>query len=516
MTADAFEQAVSSAQSTLSLLDHAHLPSWTGAAADAYRAYVLRIKAVVETYVSLLTRAASHLSAAEPLVVRANLLAESAADECNRARDRRRALMAQIPSDIEPAQRDRVVAGIERVTDAIMANGMDLGRNCISTLLTTFDDLERALGSIDAELADLTLPQPPDVGPPTLYALVRRLQEAVGDTRTARLLLSLINGLAPLSSVFIQALLAKDAHGNYRLSAEERQFILSHLSEAELNSLMKLPNDQLEDLIRHSTPETVDLLADADDSGRIRPEWADVGPHAQNWELRPVADPPPSGRTLLAQGGLGDCATLASLGAIEAAHPGLLASNITANADSGTYTVRLYDKDGKPFTVTVDSSVPTGYAQGQGPMNVYQIYEKAIAAASARGLLDVNDERGGYNDINGAWPENVAPHITGHPSTASTMADAGDLSHLNDRIQGGEAVNATTRFSNDPNDPIVNKYYGGASPILATGHVYYVTSVDSDGTVHLSNPWGSPSYDVTMPMADFRHAFGNISYTPTR
>lgn len=186
-----------------------------------------------------------------------------------------------------------------------------------------------------------------------------------------------------------------------------------------------------------------------------------------------------SGFTDIDQGGLGDCATLASLAAAQAADPTFLERHVRENAN-GTYTVTLYDEAGSPVQVTVNGYIP---ADGDNPayngneldgeLTWASIYEKAMAQYQG----------GGYGEIDGA---NTADRLATTLGTGNSTMDLPSIApplatylSLQDAFEDGK--------------PII---LGGG------GHAYSVVGFE-DGRILVSNPWGGDGSVVAMTPEQF-------------
>lgn len=525
-----FTESARTMRATIDLLHNARLTGWSGTAGDAYRGYVGRLATAVSDYQSLLIDVGNILADAEPSIVAANGHASTIATQWNQATTSHADLKARRDIESNPLFRAALTLQLGWFIQTVGGACVVAASNLSHTLTTLHEDLTARLRSRSSALAGLTLPDLPSEGPRTIYSPITDLQWLLGQTAAAEDILELLNGPIGALAKPIDLLLARNPDGSYRLSPEERAWILTHLDHDQLANVLRGDSTRIEELLATLDRDAIVLLADADTRGVIRPEWADVGPHQLTWQERPVVDDASqlqSGLDSLQQGGLGDCTTLSTLGAVERATPGFLASHIQPNPDNGTYTVTLYDKDGNPVKVTVDSSLPAGpdgtggYANGSQPgepMTTYQIYEKAVASASARGIIDLNDNRPGYNDLNGVALDSVASAVTGSPTEyRDNSGSALSPADINSRIAGGHAINTAISVPVPNGDPTIAQWVSGSGP-LYTGHAYTVmgvTEVDGVQMVQLKNPWG-PGYDVQIPYNDWKKVCYGTSTSATR
>ncbi len=275
-------------------------------------------------------------------------------------------------------------------------------------------------------------------------------------------------------------------------------------------------------IVSKASTETLDRLASFTDD--LQPDFRDVGGDGAREDPESVAnqaewtdiphelfvtdaddpDGPAVKPTDLRQGAIGDCWLIATMGAIAQQQPGLIEDAITAN-DNGTYTVRLYTKDGDPVYVTVTPDLPgidgapvfvKNPSGRDGPAELWpHLLEKAAA-----------QYRGTYGDIESDWPSEAITMLTGtDPQTYQgglfSNPDPPSLSSLSATLNTGGLILLST-----DNKDRTSLYSDGT---IVQRHAYYVQSVDeSNGTVTIVNPWGLQSYPpITMSYEDFRASF---------
>lgn len=187
------------------------------------------------------------------------------------------------------------------------------------------------------------------------------------------------------------------------------------------------------------------------------------------------------GLTDIDQGGIGDCATLASIAAAQAADPTFLDRHIQENPN-GTYTVTVYDEGGNPVEVTVNGYVPADGGNPayngdelDGEITWASIYEKAMAQYQG----------GNYVEIDGAYtPDRLATTI----GTGSSNIDLPRSSLI-----PPELTYAQMQQAFEDGKPIV---LGGG------GHAYSVVGFEN-GQVLVMNPWGGEGSVVAMTPEQF-------------
>lgn len=471
-------------------LDDADLDSWTGPAADTYRDFVQAFRADLTELSGALQSAVGAMEAAAP-VLRAigNGPATEAANTCNLARRDMSALDAAVKAGREPFFK----AWIDRLTVLhVMSTGMGYGQDAINQTQSLLDGLAETLAKLDGVIRDIRFPKPGALKgvDGSLLNPVTKAEQSSGDDDAAQRALSSLT----LTAIFGFPSLTTTLQN---LTPAERTYVLEHLPPGTLDRLLaqldpKRDHDTYEWLSRNLSLDQLDQLATADPNHVWHPSFTDDS-NNYSWGQQGIANPPDASLGSLHQGQLGDCHLLASLGALQRSDPGFLNQHITTNPN-GTYTVTLY-KDGQPFQVTVTPDVPlnqngnVGFAQNTGgDMNAYQIYEKAVAQASEQGLVDLNDQPGGYSDENGGWSDRDLAVLTGNhaSSTPSSSVDAGQIQSALDHHQ---PVTIDTVGQGDK--PLYNS---GNNQYLVANHQYYVQSVNQNAnppTVTLVNPWGA-------------------------
>lgn len=209
------------------------------------------------------------------------------------------------------------------------------------------------------------------------------------------------------------------------------------------------------------------------------------------------------------QGSFSDCWAIAAMTATAQADPEFMADNISVN-DNGTVNVRLFDHDGNPRLVTVTSDLPL---DGDGnPIGAHgtdgqlwpAYYEKAFAVVYAEDAGGVPDgqsgrpydvaEQGTYGAVEWDYNDNAPGYVTGSQPTGVSDFD-GAVAAFNN--EAGVIVSTPATAPSD------------APAGYVTRHVYYVQSVNADGSITLGNPWGPDSPSITVDESDFNTYFTN-------
>lgn len=191
------------------------------------------------------------------------------------------------------------------------------------------------------------------------------------------------------------------------------------------------------------------------------------------------------------QHAIGDCCAVAVLASFAYICPDFVKAIITDNGDK-TYTVAMFDPQGKPVEVAVssmflaDAGGTIQAASGKNNVACWStILEKAIMKWNA--IYQVNP------DINGIGTELVAPLFTGNGS--SFAFDRGVLE--NDQL--ARAV----RICLQQGKIVVGGFNPGDIPVdgslTVSGHAYTLMhSVDKTALFAMRNPWGgNPNVDGT-------------------
>lgn len=214
----------------------------------------------------------------------------------------------------------------------------------------------------------------------------------------------------------------------------------------------------------------------------------DLLPSAPGYSLRPyTVNLYPFGEPVPAdvnQHGIGDCSALAVLAELAYRFPDFIKSIITNHGD-GTFTVAMYDPQGKSVNVRVQSTFlgdnnGIGASSGKnGEANWATVMEKAIMKWNK--IYQVNP------DIMGIGSEHVAPLFTGEGNSfainpnnliAIQLKQAADLSFANNMIVIGGFTQGNVDTGN------------GAQTV--TAHAFsFMQSTDSRALFSMRNPWGN-------------------------
>ncbi|NUS16446.1 MAG: peptidase C2 calpain [Streptomyces sp.] len=207
------------------------------------------------------------------------------------------------------------------------------------------------------------------------------------------------------------------------------------------------------------------------------------------------------------QRGIGDCWYFASLDALAQRNPQFIQDGIKQNPN-GTVSVRIWDKNGDFHWVTVTPDIlmdgngnPVSATGNGDTWPAY--YEKAFALAYGG--------KDGYGGIEGDWPSNAMPYISGHSGhdveTGGFLGmgkhddmDIGDLKKLYD---SGKGITVSAPDGDEKNLP------KDAPQGYVTNHAYSVSGFTDDGKIVLSNPWDPGNLKLTVTQEQFKKYFTN-------
>jgi hypothetical protein len=169
---------------------------------------------------------------------------------------------------------------------------------------------------------------------------------------------------------------------------------------------------------RHVTTDADrDWLATASNEPDLLPSASGYTLRSYAVNLYPFGEPVPAD---INQHGIGDCSALAVLAELAYRFPDFIKSIITDHKD-GTYTVAMYDPQGNPVNVRVQSTFlgdnnGIGASTGKkGEANWATVMEKAIMKWNK--IYQANP------DINGIGSEHVAPLFTGEGNSFAIIPD---------------------------------------------------------------------------------------------
>lgn len=195
------------------------------------------------------------------------------------------------------------------------------------------------------------------------------------------------------------------------------------------------------------------------------------------------------------QGGLGDCGIIAPVLALAQTMPERLSGLIGVNGN-GTYAVKLYDKDGQPFFVTVDSSiVKRGANIANGSW--LRLVEDAIATASRAGLLP-----GVWSGLVGVGCAATLHALTGQPASTPASAQSG-YDAIKAALQSGTGLVTYTSFKSGSG--------------MISGHGFAVIGIDPDnGKLIFRNPWNMTHTPFELSMDELNALPGSGWFSMTQ
>jgi hypothetical protein len=213
------------------------------------------------------------------------------------------------------------------------------------------------------------------------------------------------------------------------------------------------------------------------------------------------------------QDSLGDCYLVATLAAVAQQQPDRIRDAISFNAETGSYSVRLFDSNGRArsFEVTqadvADNIARRGGSTADNSGTDQRIWPAVMEVAYAK-MLDSDHANGieeGYTDLSdGGWPQDAMQAITGDRGSETRFSQGmfeGRGAAL-DRLAG--QVDAAlgndrpvTLWSVPENRSMWDRITGGQGRQdgLVDNHVYSVESIRRDANgewqVTLRNPWAT-------------------------
>jgi hypothetical protein len=186
------------------------------------------------------------------------------------------------------------------------------------------------------------------------------------------------------------------------------------------------------------------------------------------------------------QGIVGDCWLLSSLAEVAVRAPADIRNMFTYDGTTvengslvGVYTVRLFDNNGLPRNIIVDTELPAGGTMYDRPVNgVLWVALAEKAYAQANGLGYVTSENMGsdsYSALEVGAPAWALHAITGNPTSAFSI----------DPVNIAAAWNAGKLIVLTATDP--------PSPYIVETHIYAVVGYDptSSQPFKVFNPWGT-------------------------
>ena len=196
-------------------------------------------------------------------------------------------------------------------------------------------------------------------------------------------------------------------------------------------------------------------------------------------DLYPFGDPVPAD---VNQHGIGDCSALAVFASMAYLFPDFIKSIIQDNGN-GTYTVDMFDPQGQPVDVTVQSTFlgdnnGIGAASGKkGEATWATILEKAIMKWNY--IYEVNP------DISGIGSEHVAPLFTGEGNSFAYSPNSLDADQMKQIVE----------LCLEQPMIVIGGFTTGGLPVgsaqTVTAHAYsFFYSNQSNALFAMRNPWG--------------------------
>ncbi len=230
-----------------------------------------------------------------------------------------------------------------------------------------------------------------------------------------------------------------------------------------------------------TTQEDIEWLSDATNEPNLLPSASSYTYKEQSVTLYPHGTPVPAD---VNQHGIGDCSALAVFAEMAYIFPDFIKSIITANSD-GTYTVAMFDPQGKPVDVCLR---PTFLSDGRGEIggtsgkkgeaNWATILEKAIMKWNY--IYEVNP------DISGIGSEHVAPLFTGEGNSFAIAPNTFNNTQLKHAVE----LSLEERMIVIGGFNVAGLWAGTGQTV--TAHAYsFMYSTDKTALFSMRNPWGS-------------------------
>lgn len=194
----------------------------------------------------------------------------------------------------------------------------------------------------------------------------------------------------------------------------------------------------------------------------------------------------------VAQGSIGDCFMLSSIGSLLSSDAGdeFIRDNVRWDAEKGGFWVTLYS-NGEPQEVFVDHVYSDGARQEDWDWLIFSGDKPSIAALYEAAI----SQEHGYGYLDGGVPADAMEMITGRTvdvveNSNYSGLDSEQVDGLRDVLDDGGQVVISSPRSGD-NQITVTAPDGGTREIdLVNTHSYVVTRIDADGSVWMQNPWG--------------------------
>ena len=287
-------------------------------------------------------------------------------------------------------------------------------------------------------------------------------------------------------------LILKDDDNTYRYyypSKEEAEYALLHRASDDINAILKYASGKT---YSSKTPmgqhfENRHQTTDKDRTWLLNPEeepnkiagltkWV-----AKEVTLYPYKNPVPAD---VNQHSIGDCCALAVFASFAYLYPDFIKSIITNNGDN-TYTVKMYDPQGKPVDVCVSNKIlcddngNIGQATGKNNAVTWAtIMEKALIKWQT--LYKVNE------GVEGIGTEHAAPLFTGDGDSFGFSSNVLYTSELKQVIEWSLAQGNITVGGFNEKDILCGTLK------TVTGHAFtFMLSTSENAIFDMRNPWGN-------------------------
>jgi hypothetical protein len=207
---------------------------------------------------------------------------------------------------------------------------------------------------------------------------------------------------------------------------------------------------------------------------------------------RPAVGDAPTVETLVQGGGIGDCYLVATANALSHADPQRWKEIIVDHGESATVRLFVEDKNAFVFSgewrqVEVTKSYPADATNN--PIGAEAMDGSALGALLEKAYCQVfcSNE---LAKLDGGFPHEVLQALTGQEGHWSPPKDLGQ--NLFGQLVDSKRPVCVGSYAQDDLDPNTQaERMNKNSPAwgLPDRHVYTVTSIDSEGLIHLRNPW---------------------------
>jgi hypothetical protein len=194
----------------------------------------------------------------------------------------------------------------------------------------------------------------------------------------------------------------------------------------------------------------------------------------------------------VAQGSIGDCFMLSSIGSLLSSDAGdeFIRDNVRWDSEKEGFWVTLYS-DGEPHEVFVDHVYGDGARQEDWDWLIFSGDKPSIAALYEAAI----SKEHGYGYLDGGVPADAMEMITGGTvdvveNSDYSGLDSAQVDDLRDVLDDGGQVVISSPRSGDSQITVTDADGETREIEVVNTHSYVVTRIDADGSVWMQNPWG--------------------------